>query len=83
MYQLMWKYAKGKVDVLGVFERPEQAWAAVMRDMRTLMDLSNRRPTLRDKVKRATVETHRLRAANSVEGVVNVGHAKYWLEELS
>ena len=34
MYQLMWKYAKGKVDVLGVYERPEQAWAAVMRDMR-------------------------------------------------
>jgi hypothetical protein len=83
MYQLMWKYAKGKVDMLGVYERPEQAWAAVLRDMRTLMELSNRRPALRDKVKHATVETNRLRAANSAEGIVIVGNAKYWLEELS
>jgi len=83
MYQLMWKYARGKVDMLGVYERPDEAWAAVMRDMRALMELSNRRPSLRDKVKRATVETHRLRAANSVEGIVIVGNAKYWLEKLS
>lgn len=83
MYQLMWKYARGKVDVLGVFERPNEAWGAVMRDMHTLMKLSNRRPTLRDQVKHATAETHKLRAANSAEGIVIVGNAKYWLEKLS
>lgn len=83
MYQLMWKYARGKVDMLGVYERPEQAWSDVMRDMRTLMELSNRRPALRDKVKQATVETNKLREANSAEGIVTVGNAKYWLEELS
>ena len=83
MYQLMWKYAKGKVDMLGVYESPEQAWSAVLRDMRALMELSNRRPALRDKVKCATVAANRLLAANSAEGVVIVGNAKYWLEELS
>lgn len=83
MYQLMWQYARGKVDMLGMYERPNEAWGAVMRDMHTLMKLSNRRPSLRDQVKRATVETRRLRAANSVEGIVIVGNAKYWLEKLS
>lgn len=83
MYQLMWQYARGKVDMLGMYERPNEAWGAVIRDMHTLMKLSNRRPSLRDQVKRATVETHRLRAANSVEGIVIVGNAKYWLEKLS
>ena len=83
MYQLMWPYARDKVDMLGMFEQPNEAWGAVMRDMRTLMELSNRRPTLRDKVKHATAETNKLRAANSAEGIVIVGNAKYWLEELS
>lgn len=83
MYQLMWQYARGKVGMLGMFERPEEAWGKVARDMRALMKLSNQRPTLQDKVKHATAETHKLRAANSAEGIVIVGNTKYWLEELS